>query len=268
MKNFSLIISNTIAITQKELQGYFASPLAYIVAAVFWLISGFFFGEMLIGQEGIIQQVAASEQLGIPTPPLDVAYIFLNSFFALMGSLSLFVLPILSMGLYSEERKRGTLELLATSPITNWVVALGKLLAVLAFFTVMILPLLFYEAIAFSAASPLVPPTVPLLAHLGLILLAASILSLGMFISSLTDNSLIAAILTFSLVLLLWVIDLIAKNIGGVFGEALKHISLLESYNNLVQGIFDTSNLVLFASYIFLGLFLTAQSIESLRFNR
>jgi ABC-2 type transport system permease protein len=223
---------------------------------------------MLLGKDGIIQQVAASEQLGIPTPPIDVAYIFLNSFFAFMGSFSLFILPILSMGLYAEERKRGTLELLATSPIANWVVALGKLLAVLAFFTVMILPLLFYEAIAFSGANPPVPPAVPLLAHLGLILLAASILSLGMLISSLTDSSIIAAIITFSLILLLWIVDLIANNVGGSFGEALKHISLLGGYNNLVQGICDSSDLVLFGSYIFLGLFLTAQSIESLRFTR
>jgi ABC-2 type transport system permease protein len=263
-----MIIANTIAIFQKELQGYFGSPLAYIVAAVFWLISGLFFVELLLGQEGIIQQVATSEQLGVATAPVDVVYLFLNSFFAVMGSLCLFILPILSMGLYSEERKRGTIELLATSPITNWVVALGKLLGVVAFFIVMISPLLIYEAIAFSAANPPIPPAVPLLAHLGLILLAAAILSLGMFISSLTDSSIIAAILTFALVLFLWIIDLIANNIGGGFGEALKHISLLESYNNLVQGIFDTSDLILLASYIFLGLFLTALSIETFRFSR
>ena len=261
-----MIISNTIAIFKKELQGYFTSPLAYIVAAVFWLLSGLFFVELLLGQEGIIQQISASEQLGI-TGSIDVAYIFLNSFFAVMGSLCLFILPILSMGLYSEERKRGTLELLATSPISNWVVALGKLLGVVAFFIVMILPWLFYEAIVFSAASPPISPAVPLLAHLGLILLAAAILSLGMFISSLTDSSIFAAIITFTLVLLLWLVDLIAQNIGGMVGEILKHISLLENYNNLIQGIFDTSNLVVFASYIFLGLFLTAQSVETIRFT-
>ena len=261
-----MFIFNTIAIFKKELQSYFTSPLAYIIAAVFWLLSGVFFVELLLGQEGIIQQVSASEQLGI-TGAIDVAYIFLNSFFAVMGSLSLFILPILSMGLYSEERKRGTLELLATSPISNWVVALGKLLGVVAFFIVMILPWLFYEAIVFSAANPPISPGVPLLAHLGLILLAAAILSLGMFISSLTDSSIFAAIITFALVLLLWIVDLIAQNVGGILGDILKHISLLENYNNLVQGIFDTSNLVVFASYIFLGLFLTTQSVETIRFT-
>src|SRR4028118_607441 len=234
-----VIIGNIVAIFRKELQGYFASPLAYIVAAVFWLLSGFFFVALLLGPEGIIQQVATQDQQGVPAPPVDVAYEFLRFFMGVMGSLALFVLPILSMGLYSEERKRGTLELLATSPAPNWAVAVGKLLGVLAFFTVMVLPLLAYEAIALSATNPPVQPAVPLLAHAGLILLAASILSLGMFISSLTESSILAAILTFALILFLWVIDLIAKGIGGVVGEALGHLSLLENYNNLVQGVLE-----------------------------
>jgi ABC-2 type transport system permease protein len=262
------LIANIIAIAQKELQGYFASPFAYIILAVFWTISGLFFVELLLGEQGIIQQVALSEQSGVPLPPVDVPYVFISSFFSFMGSLSLFLLPIFSMGLYAEERKRGTIELLATSPITNWAVAIGKLFGVILFFGVGILPLLLYEAIAFSGANPAVNPTIPLLAHLGLILLAAAILSLGMFISSLTDSSILAAVLTFALVIFLWIIDLIAQNFPGFIGKILKHLSLLEAYNNLIQGIFDTSNLVLFASLIFLGIFLTAQSIELMRLNR
>lgn len=263
-----VVIANIVAIFRKELQGYFASPLAYIVASVFWLLSGFFFVAILLSPDGIIQQIAARDQLGVPTPPVDVAAEFLRFFMSVLGSLALFVLPILSMGLYSEERKRGTLELLATSPLTNWAVAVGKLLGVLTFFTVMILPLFVYQMIALGAANPPVLPVVPLLAHAGLLLLAASILSLGMFVSSLTDSTILSAILTFGLILFLWVIDLVAKSIGGTVGEALGHLSLLENYNNLVQGVLDTSSLVLFASYIILGIFLTAQSIEALRFQR
>lgn len=212
--------------------------------------------------------MAARDQLGVPTPPVDVAYEFLRFFLSVIGSISLFVLPMLSMGLYAEERKRGTLELLATSPLTNWAVAVGKLLGVLAFFTVMILPLLIYEVVAFSAADPPVPASVPLLAHAGLILLAASILSLGMFISSLTDSTILAAILTFALIFFLWVTELISESIGGTVGKALSHFSLVENYNNLVEGVLDTSSLIVFASYIVLGLFLTAQSIDALRFQR
>lgn len=132
----------------------------------------------------------------------------------------------------------------------------------------MILPLLIYEAIAFSASNPPIQPAVPLLAFLGLILLATAVLSLGMFISSLTDSTILSAILTFALVLFLWILDLIASNIGGVAGQVLEHISLIDNYQNLIQGVLDTSNIVAFASYIILGLFLTAQSIEALRFAR
>ncbi|HEY9872732.1 MAG TPA: ABC transporter permease [Candidatus Obscuribacterales bacterium] len=266
-----VIISNIVAIYRKELQGYFASPLAYAIAGAFWLLSGYFLVVILLGPEGIIQQVAFRDlqgQQGAPLPAVDVPYEFLRIFLSVMGSLALFVLPILSMNLYAEERKRGTLELLATSPVTNWAVAVGKLLGVVTFFTTMVLPLLVYEAIAFSASNPPIQPAVPLLAHAGLILFAAAVLSLGMFISSLTDSSILAAFLTFFLIVILWVIEILAKTIGGPVGEALSYLSLLKHYNNLVQGVLDTSSLILFASYIVLGVFLTAQSIDALRFQR
>lgn len=262
------MINNILAIFRKELQNYLTSPLFYGIAAVFWLISGFFFVLILLGPSGIIQGVAQREQMGFPIPPVDVAYEFQRFFFGVMGSLILFVLPMLSMGLYAEERKQGTLELLATSPLTNWSVAVGKLLGVVSFFIFMIAPNLLYNAIAFSAADPPVKPAVPLLAYLALILLATAVLSLGMFLSSLTASSIFAAILTFALILFLWITDLIAERIGGNIGQALEHLSLLKHYDNLVQGTFDTSSLILFASYIILGIFLTAQSIEALRFQR
>lgn len=100
-----MIFSNVIAIAQRELQGYFASPLAYIVAAVFWFISGLFFIELLIGEQGIIQQVALSERMGGDLGSIDVATEFLSSFLAILGSSSLLIVPILSMGLYAEEKR-------------------------------------------------------------------------------------------------------------------------------------------------------------------
>jgi ABC-2 type transport system permease protein len=263
-----VFLSNLLAIVRKEFQSYFYSPLAYVVAALFWFIAGFFFVLILYGPEGIITQVRIIEQTGEEPPKLDVVYIFLNNFFGVLSSLVLFILPIISMGLYAEERKRGTLELLATSPLTNWLIALGKLLGALGFFIAIIIPIILYQAIAFSSASPPVSIGVPFLAHLALILMAASVLSLGMFVSSLTDNTIISAILTFCLVLFLWLIDVFSKNISGTLGEFLGHFSLIKHYNILVQGTFDISSLVLFGTYIFLGLFLTAQSIELLRYQR
>jgi ABC-2 type transport system permease protein len=267
-----IIVANILAIYRRELQSYFASPLAYIVAGVFWLLAGIFFVAILLGPDGVIQGAARadlqSQQLGVPVPPIDAPAILLRFFLEALGFISLFVLPVLSMGLYAEERKRGTLELLATSPVTNWAVALGKLLAVVTFFATMVLPLLVYEAIALSATNPPFSLGVILLGHVGLLLLAAAVLSIGMFISSLTDSTILAAIFTFALVLLLWMVDSLSKGLGGPLGTVLGHLSLLRHYENLTQGIFDTSSLILFASYILLGLFLTAQSIEAFKFQR
>ncbi|MCG6137200.1 MAG: ABC transporter permease [Nostoc sp. LLA-1] len=267
-----IVLSNIIAIYRRELQSYFVSPLAYAIASIFWFIAGLFLVTILVGPDGILPAVAQLDsqgpQLGIPIPPIDVPYEFVRAFLDRLGWLLLFILPILSMGLYAEERKRGTLELLATSPVTNWAVAVGKLLGVLTFFTTLIVPLFLFQAIALSASSPPMSLTIPLVGHLGLILLAAAILSLGMFISSLTDSTILSAVLTFALVLLLLFVDVIARSIGGPAGEILGHLSLLKHYNTLIQGIFDTSAVILFASYIFLGIFLTAQSIDALRFQR
>lgn len=263
------MISNIIAIFRKELQGYFGSPLSYIIAGFFWLFSGILFMLMLQGtayfQRGLLERASA----GIPIGAVDVASEFLQSFF---GMMALVVLPptlsVLSMGLYAEERKRGTLELLATSPLTNWAVAVGKLLAVVTFFIFTVAPWLIYEAIAFSTADPPLEPTVPILAHVGLILLATSILSLGMFVSSLTDSSILAALLTFILAIALLLMGSVADLVASPFGDILKHLALLQQYDNFVRGIVETNGLVLFASYIILGIFLTAQSIEALRFSR
>jgi ABC-2 type transport system permease protein len=273
---------NTIwAIFRKEFLGYFTTPTAYIILGIFWLISGFFFNSLLYG---IILDIGNQEQSGFLVSR-DVVYEFMTTFLgAILSSLLLVLLPALSMGLYTEEKKQGTLELLATSPITNWSVAVGKLLGVIAFFTVMILPLWIYEIIIFSSASPPVSMQMIFLAHLGLILLAAAIFSIGMFISSLVGNGILAYIITFILVLLIWILDVIASNvesffrdsiggevgerIGFLFKEVISHLSWYEPFNNFIKGIFDSSSLVLFISYILLGIFLTAQSIEASRFQR
>ncbi|GCL37072.1 MAG: ABC transporter permease [Sphaerospermopsis kisseleviana] len=267
-----IIIANIIAIYRRELQSYFVSPLAYGIAGIFWFISGLFLVMILIGPGGILPTVAdldiQGQQLGVPVPPIDVPYEFIRAFLDRISWLLLFILPILSMGLYAEERKRGTLELLATSPVTNWAVAVGKLLGVLTFFMTMVLPLLGFETLAISGSNPPMSPVIPILGHVGLILLAAAILSLGMFISSLTDSTLLSAVLTFFVVILLLLIDSISKAIPGPVGDSLAHLSLLKHYNTLIQGIFDSSALILFVSYIILGIFLTAQSIDALRFQR
>ncbi|MDX2244881.1 MAG: ABC transporter permease [Leptolyngbyaceae cyanobacterium bins.302] len=259
-----VVLANIVAIYRRELQSYFASPLAYVVAGVFWLLSGIFFVFIL---NLTIQRIAFADQAGFQGA-IDAPYQFLQSFLGILSSIALFILPILSMSLYAEERKRGTLELLATSPVTNWAVAIGKLLAVVTFFITLLLPMLVYEFIVLTATNPPMSLPLILLGHLGLVLLAAAVLSLGMFVSSLTDSTILAAIFTFALMLFLWIVDAIGQQMGGTFGSILAHLSLLKHYGNLSQGILDTSSLVLFASYIFLGIFLTAQSVNVFRYQR
>ena len=150
-----IILANILAIYRRELQSYFYSPFAYVIAGIFWLISGLFYVLILLGPEGLLAQVAIRDQMGITEPPIDMPYLLMSTFLNVVGTLSLFVLPMLSMGLYAEERKRGTLELLATSPVTNWAVAVGKLLGALTFFLTMMIPLLVYQAIAFAASPAL-----------------------------------------------------------------------------------------------------------------
>ena len=257
---------NLLAIYRRELQSYFNSPLAYVIAAVFWFIGGLFMVTLLLSPEGVIAQSAALDQSGIQQK-LDAPYEFLKFYLNLLGSLSMFILPMLSMGLYAEERKQGTLELLATSPLTNWIVAIGKLLGVLTFYSVMLLPLLISQSVAFGRSEPSFPIGLLLLGYGGLLLLAASVLSLGMFISSLSESTVLAAIMTFGLVLLLWIVDVIA-NSAGPASDAIRHLSLLTHYTDFTEGVFDTSGLILFLSYIVFGIYLTAQSIDFLRFQR
>ena len=264
MNSIITIIANILAIYRRELQSYFASPLAYGIATIFWLLAGFLLVILVFGPQGLLTQSAFTDQ----AVPLDLPYEFIQFYLGLLGSLAMFILPALSMGLYTDERKQGTLELLATSPITNWAVALGKLLGVVTFFFTMVLPLLVLEAAVVGSSDPPFNLQLLFLGHLGLILLAAAVLSLGMFISSLTESSVLAAILTFSLVLVLFVIEGIAGGLPGPLGVAIAHLSLLKHYSDFTQGVLDVSGLVLFLSYTVLGLFLTAQSIEAFRFQR
>ncbi|OKH13804.1 ABC transporter permease [[Limnothrix rosea] IAM M-220] len=263
-----MILNNILAILRRELQQYFFSPVSYIFATLFWFLAGIFFLNFLIGPQSIVMDVAMREQQGLPLPPIDVAAEFLQLFWSVIGALSSFLLPLLSMGLYAEERKQGTLELLATSPLTNWSVAVGKLLGVVSFFSVLLVPIVLWEIIVIGAAEPAVPLLTFLWMHVGVLLLAAAVLSLGMFISSLTESALIAAIMTFSLVLVLWFLELLGDRLTGYWGGVIRHLSLLRHYNNFLVGIVDSSSLVLFVSYIVLGVVLTAQSIEYLRFAR
>jgi ABC-2 type transport system permease protein len=266
-----IILANIFAIFKRELQTYFALPGSYLIAAIFWLISGTALTLLLLDpKDGVIATAQLNDlqpAFGMGARPFDAAYVLTSAFLATVGDIALFILPILSMGLYSEERKRGTLELLATSPITNWAVAVGKLMAVVAFFIALTMPLMVLLGIVLSQAKPEISPLPLLVGYGSLILLATSILSLGMFISSLTDKTIQSGFFTFALVFIFWLIGKVAS-MPGTIGTVLKQIAITTQYQELIQGQINSSAFVMFGSYIVLGVFLTAQSIEAFRFQR
>ena len=140
----------------------------------------------------------------------------MRAFFGLLSTLILFFTPMLTMGVYAEERKRGTMELLMTSPVTEAQIVLGKFFASLTLFAIMLLPTAGYLVFMFLRSEPMPPWRTLLAGYAGILLLGGSLLALGEFISSLTENQLIAAVLTFAAFLFVWVLDLGRNAIGGI----------------------------------------------------
>jgi len=263
-----LLWANFVAIYRKELQGYFATSLNYVIAAVYWFMAGVFY---IILFNAVQANVAAQDlqgQAGLGAPPVDVPAVILENYLGVLGSLSLFILPLLSMNLFAQERQQGTLELLATSPITTTMVTVGKLAGVLTFFITLLVPVMFYESLTLLQSEPPFSFWLILLGHGALVLLAAAILSLGLFISATTESTLLAAVGTFALILLLWILQAVADRLSGVPAAIFRHLSLLQNYTSLIQGSVSTTNIILFLSYGILGVFLTVQWVDGLRFQR
>jgi ABC-2 type transport system permease protein len=257
-------VHNILAIYRRELYGYFRSPLAYVITGIFWLVCGFLFTILLSDN---IQLSAFADfqqqQGGEAAPTLDVPYDFLQRFLReVLGAISLLVLPLLSMGLYAEERKQGTLELLVTSPLSNWVIAVGKLLGVLTLFVTMVAPFLVFEAMAVTNSQPPLSPLIILMGHFALILQAAAILAVGMWISAWSSSSLVAGFGTFVLVTAGSNLDSLADRVGGSLGQFISNFAVVNHFYRLAGGVLDLGSLAILTSYTLLGIFLTAQTIE------
>jgi ABC-2 type transport system permease protein len=252
------------AIYRKEMGHYFVSPVAYIVIGVFLFLSAFIFDSYLAS---LMASALRMEQFGMPSEG-DMPMRLLGAFFGFLAFLVLFFTPMLTMGVLAEERKRNTMELLLTSPVSETQIVLGKFFATLTLFALMLLPTATYLTFIFLHSDPVPPLRLMLVAYLGAVLLGGSLLSLGTFISSLTENQLIAAVLTFAAFLLLWVLD-IGNNGGSTgVGALVGYLSVIGHYEDFTRGVIDTSGLVYYLSFIVLFLFLTVRSIESMRWRR
>jgi ABC-2 type transport system permease protein len=205
-------------------------------------------------------------QFGMP-PQIDIPSEVMRAFFGLLSTLILFFTPMLTMGVFAEERKRGTMELLMTSPISEVQIVLGKFFASLTLFAIMLLPTAGYLVFMFLRSEPAPPWRMLLAGYAGILLLGGALLALGEFISSLTENQLIAAVLTFAAFLFVWVLDL-GRNADGGIGQVLQYLSVIRHYDDFTRGIVDTSALIYYVSFIVFFVFLTVRSIDSMRWRR
>jgi ABC-2 type transport system permease protein len=255
------------AIYRKEMGHYFVSPVAYVVVGVFLALSAFFFNYFLAAVLQQAMQMQMQEMEMGMHPNIDVTLEVMRAFFGLLSTLVLFLTPMLTMGVFSEERKRGTMELLMTSPVTEVQIVLGKFLASVTLFAIMLLPTAAYLVFIYAHSEPVPPWRLLAAGYVGVMLLGGCLLSLGSFISSLTENQLIAAVLTFAAFLGVWVIDL-GRTAGGGAGSVLEYLSVIRHFDDFTRGVIDSSSLIYYVSFMVFFVFLTVRAVDSMRWRR
>ncbi len=230
-----------MAIVRRELSAYFSSPLGYILLFAYFLIGGYFFW-LIVAR----------------TRVASMSYVFQNLTF-----IFLFTSPLITMRLWSEEEKNGTAELLKTSPLTLWEIVLGKYFGACSFFLVMSSATLVYLTFILALGNP---DLLPLLAnYLGYILAVMAFFSIGLFASTISENQIVAAIISFGILLLLWVIGVAGESAGGILGDFLKYVSVLSHTDDFYKGVIDLSHVFYLLSLIFVGLFFSVKVLESKR---
>ncbi len=251
-------MKNFIAICKKECISYFYSPIAYVVITIFLILSGYFF-QSILGFYMMISFNAMRNQY------LAQGLNFTDGIFRpLFGNTSIIMLlmmPLLTMRLLAEEKKNGTFELLLTYPIRDIETVLGKFVACLLVFSIMLGLTLVYP-LFLSFLGPVEPG--PLFSsYLGLLLMGAAFIAFGLLASSLTANQIVAAVISFGALLIFWIIGFSAQTSGPVLGGILRHLSLLEHFENFSKGVIDSQDVIYYLNFTVFCLFLTLRSLES-----
>src|SRR4026209_1072914 len=195
----------------------------------------------------------------------NVNQMMIRGLFQNTAVIILFVMPLITMRTYSEEKRSGTIELLLTSPVTDVEIILGKFLGAMALYAAMLAITVIHMLVLFSYANPKPEWTVPVIGYLGLLLLGGCFISVGLLISSLTKNQIVAGVVTFAVFLMLWIINLAADQSGPVMRAVLNHLSIIDHFDDFARGSIDTKHVVYYLSFITFGLFLTAKSVDSER---
>jgi ABC-2 type transport system permease protein len=227
----------------RELLSQFCSPIAYVVLVVFLLLSGYFFSVILNA-----------------TQEASMRYTFSNLAITL-----LFLAPALTMRLFSEEKKSGTLEVLMTAPVTEWEVVFAKFMGGWLLYLFILLPTVLYGLLLMMVGQPDLGAL--LTGYAGLALIGAVFVSIGLFASALTSNQVIAAVLSFFILLGFWIVSFATPETSSVMGKLVGTISLFEHYDTFRRGIIDTRDVIYYVATTALFLFLTVRVLESRRWR-
>ncbi len=249
-------------IFKKEMRLYFTSPVAYVVMTIFLLIGGYFFYNIFAFFTLASMQSAMNPAMA---RDMNVTDSVMRPLFSNISVILLLLMPLITMRLFAEERRSGTIELLLTYPVRDGAVLIGKYLAALALYTLMLALTLLYPAIVVYFARLEWGPLVT--GYVGLLLMGATFIAVGVFASSLTENQIVASITTFGILLILWIIGWSADYVGGPWGKVLQHLSILEHNDNFAKGVLDTKDVAYYLNFVALGLFLTLRSLEARRWK-
>lgn len=252
---------NVWTICRKELGSYFTSPIAYILLLMFGVIFGFMFwnalGEFIVA--GMEMQMR-----GQPTP-MNLNEWIISPLLHNVAVIGLFFIPLITMRLFAEEKRTGTIELLATSPIRDIEIIIGKWLAAIGLYSCLLLFTAVNFGFLFKYGNPDWKPLA--IGYLGLLLEAAGLLAIGTFISTLTKNQIVAAATTFGICLLLLVFGWVSAYDTSTWASVLSYLSLSTHMESFAKGVLDSKDAVFYVTVIFFGLFFTARSMESLRWR-
>ena len=253
-------MTNILAIVRKEWRGYFASPVGYVVIGMYALVFGYFYTVYL---SWFLRQSMQGPQMG--GGPMNVNQQMIRGVFDNSMVIFLFVVPLITMRAYAEEKRSGTIELLMTSPITDFQIVMGKFLGAMSLYGAMLGITLIHIAVLFAYGNPEWKPI--LTGYLGLVLLGGCFVSVGLFFSSLTKNQIVAGMFTFVVLLLLWVISWIGNFSGPTVERLTSYLSLTSHVDDFLRGVVDSQHIVYYLSFITFGLFLTAKAVDSERWR-
>src|SRR4051812_16091627 len=195
----------------------------------------------------------------------NVNQMMIRGLFQNTAVIILFVMPMITMRTYSEEKRSGTIELLLTSPLTDFEIIAGKFLGTVVLYLALLAVTALYVGILFIYGRPEWRPLVA--GYLGLFLLGSCFIAIGLFISSTTKNQMVAGAATFVVALLFWIVSWFSETAGPTTAQVLSYLSITEHFDDFGKGIIDTKHLIYYLSFISFGLFLTLKSVDSERWR-